>query len=611
MSEEESKTPRRARRRTARRGNLENEDINKTLNTIYQDDNGDIPDMKKIAIRKGHTFLRSLASFLTLGVFFAAIAWAGFYFFSNTQSFSEDQISIKITGTNEPALGSTSTYFITYNNNDGSVLKNVNLNTYYPSGFIFVSSSPSPRNAGHNEWVIGNLPPHGSGTIAITGQNLGAIDEQKSWRVFLNYTPSNFNSELQKVTTLTTVIKSSPLNLAIKGPDKVSLGKSATYIFQINNSGNWQPYLEISPKLAPNFTLTSSTPALNKNNRWVVTYSASSTQIITYSITGQFSDTEASSSPVGAELLLKDSGKEFSIASTFISPELIKSDLSFNLAINGTMTDFDSTPGDTFNITLRLKNSSANDIKKATVKLNLEAPSIKKQSIINWADINDQYDGNVTGVQINDKVRSGEIIWNSQKIPGLAKLQPNQEINIDVRLPLKDGQSYDLSTVEDPTIVASAEVNFVDKTGANQTVSIKPITITLNSNLKLESRDDVTALDANKENHEITWVINNDFHNLKDIKLTANAFGDITFTTGTTSGGNFTYDSADKSLVWKIDTMPTSVDVLNNSFNITLNKKDLSQSILLSQVHLTATDTVTGKTLNLAADEIQLNKPTN
>jgi len=77
--------------------------------------------------------------------------------------------------------------------------------------------------------------------------------------------------------------------------------------------------------------------------------------------------------------------------------------------------------------------------------------------------------------------------------------------------------------------------------------------------------------------------------------------------TGNAARNSVTGNAAQK-IVWKIAEMPESVDVLNNGFTLTLNKKDPTQSLLLSKVHLTAEDTVTGKILDLAADEIGLNR---
>jgi hypothetical protein len=57
--------------------------------------------------------------------------------------------------------------------------------------------------------------------------------------------------------------------------------------------------------------------------------------------------------------------------------------------------------------------------------------------------------------------------------------------------------------------------------------------------------------------------------------------------------------------------MPDGTDVLNRSFSITLNKHNPTQTLLLSKVHLTAEDSVTGKTIDLAGEEISLVNPQN
>ncbi len=613
-------------RKAAGSGDANQKKINASLAAIYQDDNGKLPDMKKIAIKKTHPLLRLISIILLGGAALAALAWAGWLFVPSANRFPDNMVSLEIHGPEQLTLGATSTYYVAFKNNYASDLKEVTLNIYYPAGFVFAKSSPAASNLGHNEWKLGAIPPGGEGAITIEGQNYGTLNEEKSWRIFLNYKPANFSSDLQKTVTLNTVIDLSPLSLLVKGPAKASLGAEVEYTFTVKNNGNWTPSaLELSPVLPANFTVSSSTPALDKNNRWLFSlFSTNATATaslplknITFKIRGKFAETDDKTSPIKGVLWLpsalsgqsyraEPAKENYQIAVAEIASELIKNDLAFNLAINGSVGDSDSQPNDILNITVHLKNTSAKDIKNATIVLALDTPSVKRQSVLKWPELADQYDGAVQGEQLSDAVRRGSIIWTSKKIPALAKVKLNDEINIDVRLPIKGGDDFDLTTLKTSKILAGARVTFTDQTGAERTLNSNPITVTLNSDLKFENRDTVSVNPAGQEQHAVTWVLTNSFHALKNIVVSANAYGDISWSRDSVAAGEVSFATDTKKITWKIAELPESIDVANAAFTITLITKNPTQNTLVSKVHVQAEDAATGKKLDFLGEEVAL-----
>ena len=201
--------------------------------------------------------------------------------------------------------------------------------------------------------------------------------------------------------------------------------------------------------------------------------------------------------------------------------------MDFNLAINGSLANFNSQPGEKFEYYSFLKNQSPNNLNNVSLKLTLDAPSAKRQSLLDWAKIEDKYDGDVRGVQLSDVFRRGEITWNKSKISELSKVNKNGEISVDVQLPIKDGSSYNLSDFNTSSqITALAEVSFKDPDGVSHTYSSNQIIITVNSDLKFETRDTVSP-SGNGQKHQITWVLTNTFHPLKNLTLTADVYGDV------------------------------------------------------------------------------------
>lgn len=586
--------------------------IDRELESIYED-NGKMPNMKEIKIKKRHPAARIFFTGLFILALMAAAAWAGFFYLPNRSGAGEKELSLRITGPTELNIAATTTYVISYANRQKIALKNVVLTVNYPESFVFLDSSLPSSNSGHTQWNIGDIKPNASGEIKITGTNFGALDQKNSWRIFVNYQPENFNSEMQANATLETKITVSPFSIGISGPDKIAIGDSAEYIFTLKNDSDWQPNkLIVAPTLPTNFYISSSSPVLNKDNTWVITR-ATSTPEMTFKLSGKFSEAgidleNNAAAQINADIRLPFGPNErlYSIGAAGLNTDLVKNSLIFSLAINGTMTDLSSQPGDVLNMTLYLKNTSKDTMKNASIKLTLNSPALKKQSALNWAELEDKLDGDVTGEQISDTMRRGLITWTPRHLPSLAEIKPGDEITIDLRLPVKDARVFDLSGLTEFKIEALAETTYKDKTGQERTLSGNPIVITLNSDLAFESRDTV-VMENGLETREINWVITNDFHPLKNLELSATLFGDVNFETASpTPAGVVSYDADSKKITWTIAEMPESVDVLALPFTVTINKKNPTQSALISKVRVKAEDTVTGQTIEFMGDETPL-----
>lgn len=589
------------------------QEINKQLASIYRDDKGRLPDMKEIDMRKSHPFLRAIFIILFIGALLAGAAWVGFFALSGGKKYADEHVSLVVSGPAGVTAGATTTYVIKYKNDQTTALQNAVLNIQYPEGFVYISSEPAANNAGHTEWTIGNIAPYKQGEISVTGIMSGSINQKQSWRVLLGYQPENMNSKLQKTFIFDVAADSSPFSLAVTGPDKTIIGNEAKYIFIVKKESDTTiKQLQLKPAIPANFYITSSSPALNKDGAWLIDAAkktSTSTAVANnwiFKLNGKYSSSSEPYITMLADLFSTEKNTKYSLAQSSVTTNLLQNNLDFSLAINGSMGNFNSQPGDTLNITIYLKNLNTADIKNASLKLILDAPSANKQSIVNWAQITDDKDGDIKGTQVDNSLRRGEISWNKAKLPELATMSQNDEASIDIRLPLKDASSFSLSELTSYKINVIAETTFTDGAGVAHTFSSNPIIITLNSDLKFEPRDSVSE---DGQTHEITWVLTNNFHPLKNIALSADVYGDVSLQSDTsTPAGQFVYDKNAKKVAWSIPEMPESVDVLAQPFSITLNKINPSQEMLMSKVHITADDATTGEKLDFLGDEIMLSR---
>lgn len=586
----------------------------KQLTQIYQDNEGRLPDMRSIKIKKRHPALKFLLTLLFLSAALAAAAWVGFFLMPNDKKFSEDQIALTVDGPKNFTAGSTTTYKIIYGNNQGLVLKNATLNVQYPDGFVFLSSEPGAKNSGHTEWSLGEIPPYRKREVSITGVTYGSLNQKQSWRAFLTYQPENFSSELQKAAVFDVMAEKSPFSLAVSGPDKITVGNAAEYIFSVKKESDSQiNKLALKPSWPQNFFITSSTPPIGKDLTWLIepNKASSSSNGFTeqkFKLVGKFSSSSQNTGDIFASLTAPANNNVYELAAAKISTELAQNNLGFSLAINGSLGNLNIQPGDNLNITLVLKNENLAALKNASLKLTLDAPAAKKQSLLDWAKLEDKYNGDVRGTQINNNLRRGEIVWNKNKISALTQINKNQEIVVDVKLPLKTATAINFADLATSSqITALAEVSFTDQNNVSRTFSSNQIVITVNSDLKFESRDVVsTAEDAEK--HQITWVLTNNFHPLKNLILSAEIYGNAKTEIGSTAApaGEAKLDSAGNKLVWTIPTMPQETDVLALPFTVTLANPNPTQEILVSKVHVQAEDAITGQRLDFMGEETRL-----
>lgn len=587
------------------------EKIDRQLNSIYRDENGQMPNMHQIKVRHGGSWVKKVfVLLLTLGIL-AAAAWAGFFLMPNSQ-FAENQVSLNIDGSDKVFLGATTTYTISFANLQKTNLNNLSLTVRYPESFVVTASTLPASNQAQTEWRLGNLLSGKKGEFQITGFYYGPMNEDQSWRLSLRYQPENFNSELQKSAALITRITNSPYNLTLAGADKIAVGNENTYTITLEDrDGRPGQNFIIQNELPINFQITTSTPVVNKNKGWNFIYqpvSTTSTLILpirtTFTLTGKFTDSAEKAGIIKSSLLLPHTnGARYTIATAQISSELIKNAIALNLAINGSTTKVSTKPGEPLNITLSVKNDNKDKVSKVSATLNFDAPSIKKQSVLDWNKLVDKADGTVVGKQISDTIRRGQITWNGKEI---STMKPAQETQFNILLPLKDTKTIDWTSIKDNIIKVTPEVTFTDNTGVAQTIIGKTLEIRINSDFSFETRDELDNV-GGKDVHNITWIISNSVHTLKNVVVSADLYGDISVLEPIAApAGKVKYDLKTKKLTWEIPEISESMDVLALPFTVTLNTKNPTQNLLISKVRIQADDTVTGEKLEMMGEETSL-----
>ena len=589
-------------------------ELNERLSAIYKNETGELPDMQHIDIRRSHFWLKFLVCALFLSVLGSGGAWVYFFVLSApSDSFSTHSVNLAITGPSLTDFGSPSIYTISYTNRSGQPLTKSSLTIRFPVGFVLTKSSLPAKNAAKNEWDLGVIEPGERGTLTVTGLLYGANRDNRSWRAFLTYQGATLNTEVQETASFESTIINNPYNLRINGPATIAPGMEALYTYTVDtNEQAFSTDVELAPSWPENFAITSSSPALSKTLRFNIPKGSVSTSL-TFVLRGRFSAGTEKSLPIKGTLstVLPATNQAFVVNSASVITEQTEGAANgLALAINGSGSEtLTASPADMLNITLSVKNSTASLIKDGTLRLIFQAPSIKRQSSINWAKLNDPTNGDLHGEQISATIRQATLSWGKKQLQTLSNFAPGEETSVSFSVPLKDANSFDLSSIKDRTITVTGGLSYTDASGTPQLIPLSRHLITITSDLSFENRTVPSTDETKKESHAITWLLSHSFGSLKNVKVSAEVFPDVVFTqTAPPAAGIATYDPATKRLSWVIPDMPESVDVLVWPFTLTVSNKNPSQNTLISKITVVAEDQ-NGQSITREATSTPLSSP--
>ena len=588
--------------------------LNERLVEIYENSDGSMPDMTRFEKRQRNRFVTAFFVLLSSAAFLAGVAWVGFFVWPSSGHFSEQDVTLSITGNEYAGVGQAVQYHIVYHNAEHVPLQKIGLHLRYPTGFVFTKSSQPSANDTHDTWILGSLEGGADRSIDISGFLYAHKGESPIVQAFLNYRPGNFSADFQKVASITTVMNDSPIEVQVVGDTEANSGTETPITITLNTKNNLLP-----PRLSvgvsgSHMTLRGSVPEPDAYHtaRWTFVAPKNGQTITTRGIfTAEAGGTEGTMDVqvlgypfTGARA---DEGVVYATSSYHVS--LVPTGNSpVHVTVNGASDDASVAPGDMLSVHVSLKNTTTTAMKNAVMRVIFEAPSFDKKSILQWAKVTDEHDGDVIGEQIGSDVRRGTISWTAKEVSALKQLDPGQEVSIDFSLPIKTSAEANLTTFSssDISIHAEAQADGVDKKKP-LIFSDRPVHLTINSDVTIDAHDTVNV-SAGKETHALTWVLSNHFHLLQGVRLEADIYGDFVWhgEALVASLGTATFDAVAKKLVWSIPELPASTKVLTLPFSLTLNKKNPTQKNLLSKIQFHGTDTVTNQEMTKTGPEVLL-----
>ncbi|KKQ60935.1 MAG: hypothetical protein US81_C0011G0002 [Parcubacteria group bacterium GW2011_GWE2_38_18] len=611
----------------------ENE-IDEGLSEIYQDENGNLADVKKLDIKKAHGLIyKFLVSVVLLAVIFVIGKYGYEYYLQKTAG--SKAISFTVESEKEIIAGKEFYYTIAYKNFDKVDLKDITITAIFPDNFIYLESS-MPTSTNNNTWKIEKLDMRRSGEIKIKGKLIGEEGQKNILLANMHYTPVNFSSEFKKETSFENKISSIGIEFNFEADTDALVGEETS--------------LSIRYKAKAENAINSFRITAEPNNNIEIlnsssTVMATSTEESSATTTDSVATSTANNLP-GAwlveqvsdqenELIIKlrfkdkleqgnllnlkfehsiDGQKYLPFLKKEIPFEVMKRNLNLNLIINGSRTDQGIDFDQTLNYSIAYSNKGDTEMTDVVIMAVLES------DFLDWKSLDDKN----SGVKKNDA-----IIWTKAEIPGLATITPNTSGSIDFSIKVSPAGEIDPTKKHQVKSYAAFNVGNL-KTENKLENRSNEIIGKINSDLSVKEQvkyfnDDNIAVGSGPlppkvgetTSYKVYWDLSNNLNELTNLKIESTLPQNVNWDNrNQTDLGTIQYDQTSRKITWNIGRLPITVYKAAAEFNISVTPTEEDRNkimILLSGTTIYANDNSTNseikkvnkaKTTKLEDDQI-------
>jgi len=532
----------------------EEEKIEEGLKYIYEidkDEKEDGRDMSKLEAVKSPILRRILLSTLLILIAVAA-GLAGAFLISNPMASSDSELTFDINTQDEPIIsGQEAEITIPYNNPSQSPLANLEVTIQMPKNFVFLESTPEPFNKKPLTWHLGTLDIAEKGEIKIKGIFNEPPGTAVTIQAITRYMPANFSSPFEDINTKSIMIEDSIFRAEITGPEKAIPGEEQTYeikVSQISNTDEPINNTELELQIPKGFTISDNSEAPKTENTpiWSIE-KLTKDEPFSLTIKGQFA------SDVSGEQSLK------AIVNTVISNNTIKqyeattetdvlaSDLSLSLIINGESGDTILMPGKDLAINVALANKGEEASEEIKVELfvdkGLDRLKLDKREALPKGDVYDN-----------------KINWDKTDMERLKTLLGGEEASIDLSIPTAETGETEIIIHAEATIktVAGVEINrFIESSKIKIRVAAD---LQANASARYYESDGLSVGTGpippevgQETSYRVTWTVANAQNDAEDIVMTANLPQDAKWSgLVSASKGTLHYDQIANRIRWAI-----------------------------------------------------------
>ncbi len=597
------------------------------LSEIYQDDAGDIIDVKKLQIKPQRGW-RSLVIKIAIGAVLVALAAGGAWYWFRGR-IDPTAVELSLSGPGNLVAGQEFDYVLNYKNHNSAALKNVYIKVEWPENFIFLSSQP---DAGPNkEWRLDSVAAGAAGQITIRGKIINEVGKSNVALAEMYYAIDKFSSEYKKVATVDLQVASTGLETVVLRDASALVGEAQKIVFKYKLKPDGQLnhfWLTLEPSdISQVEFINDDTPLAGAKliKPWMWEIDQADDKEKSVPINFKFIDKVKDNYQLTLKLISRETGTSApallatgTAATSSLEPnivsepkpdnifyqevldyEIVNNDLNLSLVINGSDQDQGINFGQTLNFSLSYANKGAKPIEEVVIMAVVEG------DIVDWNSFKDSLKG-----RLGDK----SVTWSKNELPGLASLAPGDKGIIDFSLKVKDfAKIKNLKTFDQEItsyakfaakVAADAATPVPDSNKSNTIVNKINSDLTFQTNLVYFNNDNIplgsgpipfTAGQTTVVRG--SWSVFSSLHDLNNLTVSLKlpdyvAWGEKR----QLGGGELVYDQASRTVSWHLNQLTAGQDALTASFDLAVtpgNSQRHQLLVIMPKAQVTATDSVT------------------
>ena len=581
-------------------------EIRKQLRSIYEGSDGRVPDLSKLDRGEGNTITQWLLKIIGLLAIICAIAWGGFFVFTQTFFHTNETLSLSVEGPTEAKSGEKVSYTFRYENTGEVPVASLAMKLNLPNTFHLYSLVPEPSQP--NEWTIGSLSAGSDGAITVTGVFLAEVSSSQRLQALFTYKPANFSSNFQDITTQKVEIIDSVVDLSLTGPEKALAGDVSEYVINIQNNGSDPIFnLRVTPRLPENFTLTQSQPILEEGQSYWPIPTLAPGDLMAITLKGTYTSTASGEQTLGADVGFVQDEIVYTQVMKEIITDVLGGMISFSVIINGSNQNQTADLGETLRVSIDYANNGTETIDDLGLTLTLLDND--KNIPIDWNLAN-----------LGGGTRTGnDIQWSD-----LGSIAPQESKVIDLGLPLLS--KLNQTDTDTFTLSVTLSVNKIGSIFSTRTLEATPIKMTLNSDMvaSVQARyfsEEGTVIGTGPlptqvgqtTSYRMYWNLSNSLHTLETIRLSTTLPQDVTWLENTdTDIGTLNYNPTTRQITWTIPKLLAELEHAGAWFELAINPSDADVGHFVRLTNTTAveaTDTMTSEAIKKSLSEITTELP--
>lgn len=555
---------------------------------------------------------------IALGIIiFLSASVAGVYWYRKT-SFSQDRVTLSVSGPSEVMSGKLLTYEISYKNDNRAGLKDASLRMVFPDSFKpeenpnFKMDSPVSGT-----YDLGQITGRSEGKVTLNGRAYAPKSALIYMEGNLSYNPSSYSAQFVSRNRLGISVISTPLELEVVAPQSISSGNEVNYLINYKNSSEEDfDSVKIKAEYPDGFSYAASDPRpFESNNIWYigrVPAGQTGKIVVSGKLEGESDQVKTAKILIGSS----EKGTFVSYNEAETETKIVSSPLAISQTVNK-LASLNVNAGDLLLFEINYKNNAGTGMRDVIVTENLDSP------VLDYTTLDSE------GGAFDSSTKT--ITWKAPDYAALKNLDSGQSGTIKFSIKVKE--ILPITSGNDKNFVISS-ISKIDSPDVPTPVNSNKIISGNRMDMRLNSKLILNALgyysDGNIENsgpippkvdEETTfamhWKILNISNDISDVKVESSLPTGAVFTGKIyPEDTNVEYNERTNEISWNVGNISAGVGVLSSAREVSFQVKikpsanQVGKEVqLLESSKISAKDLFTGQDLSSSSGVKTTNLP--